>query len=70
MRSSGEILGLQPPGTTRETIGDVRKLIEAAIRQGAGYLELVNIYERSAVSKEEFAGLDKQLEANAARRSR
>ena len=67
MKDSGAILGLQPRGTTRETIGDARKLIEAAIRQGAAYLELVNIYEKSEIPKEEFAAFDKQLEANAAR---
>lgn len=67
MRGSGAIFGLQPRGTTRETIGDLRKLINAAIRQGAGYLQLVNIYEQSPISKEEFAAFDKQLEASAAR---
>jgi hypothetical protein len=67
MKGSGATFGLQPRGTTHETIGDVRKLIEAAIRQGAGYLELVNIYEKSPISKEDFAAFDKQLEANAAR---
>lgn len=65
MKSSGSTFGLQPRGTTRETIGDLRKLIEAAIVQGANYLELVNIYERSPISKEEFDAFDKRLEANA-----
>jgi hypothetical protein len=67
MKGSGAVFGLQPRGTTQATIGDTRKLIEAAIRQGAGYLELVNIYEKSGVPKEDFAAFDKQLEANAAR---
>lgn len=66
MRASGAVFGLQPRGTTRETIGDVRKLIEAAIRLGAGYLELVNIYEDAGLPREELVALDKALEANAA----
>ncbi len=64
MRGSGATFGLQPRGTTGETIGDLRTLIEAAIGQGASYLELVNIYQGSPISKEEFAALDRRLEAN------
>ena len=64
MKHSGVTFGLQPRGTTRETIGDLRRLIRAAINQGASYLELVNIYEASPISKEEFATFDRQLEAN------
>ena len=65
MRSAGVTFGLQPRGTTRETIGDVRRLIRAAINQGACYLELVNIYETSDISEEEFAAFDRELESNA-----
>ncbi len=70
IRNSGASFGLQPRGTTKESIGDLRKLIEAAIGQGAGYLELVRIYEQSPISKAEFALYDKQLEANASRVAR
>lgn len=65
MKGSGATFGLQPRGTTRETIGDLRAIIGAAIAQGASYLELVNIYERASVSMAEFADFDKLLEANA-----
>jgi len=65
IRASGASFGLQPRGTTRETIGDLRTLIEAAIGHGAGYLELVRIFEECPVSKEEFAAYDRRLEANA-----